>query len=66
MKEQYDFTRAERGRFYKPNVDLNIPIYLAPDALTFVEQLARKKESDLSSVVNDLIRADMGLAAALE
>jgi hypothetical protein len=33
MKEEYDFSKAERGKFYRPNVTLNIPIYLEPETL---------------------------------
>jgi len=28
MKKEYDFSKGERGKFYKPNVKLNIPVYL--------------------------------------
>ncbi len=28
MKEEYDFTNAEQGKFYRPIEELEIPIYL--------------------------------------
>lgn len=28
MKAEYDFSNAERGKFYHPNAKFNIPIYL--------------------------------------
>ena len=28
MKEEYDFSNAERGRFYRSDAQLNIPVYL--------------------------------------
>lgn len=28
MKEEYDFSNAERGKFYRPDAQLNIPVYL--------------------------------------
>ena len=31
MKEEYDFTNAEQGRFYQPMEELEIPIYLDRD-----------------------------------
>lgn len=62
MKKEYDFSNAERGKFYRPDVDLNIPIYLDAENLEFVEKLAKKKRSDLSKIVNDLIRGDMQIA----
>jgi len=62
MKKEYDFSNAERGKFYHPDVTLNIPIYLDAENLEFVEKLAKKKRSDLSKIVNDLIRGDMQIA----
>jgi hypothetical protein len=28
MKSEYDFSKGERGKFYRPDVELNIPVYL--------------------------------------
>ena len=28
MKKEYDFSKAEKGKFFKPLNDLEIPIYL--------------------------------------
>jgi hypothetical protein len=33
MKEQYDFSKGERGKFYRKNTKLNLPIYLANNFL---------------------------------
>jgi hypothetical protein len=65
MKEEYDFSKAERGKFYRPDVTLNIPIYLEPENLVFVEKLAKKKRADISKIVNDLIRSDIQMAKVL-
>jgi len=31
MKREYDFSKGERGKFFRPNAELNIPVYLEPD-----------------------------------
>lgn len=31
MKKEYDFSRGERGKFFRPGAELNIPVYLEPD-----------------------------------
>lgn len=62
MRKEYDFSKGERGKFYKPNLKLKLPIYLDPEIMTFVESIAKKKHSDLSTVVNNLIRTDKQLA----
>jgi hypothetical protein len=65
MKKEYDFSKAERGKFYHADVTLNIPIYLEADNLDFVEKLAKKKRADVSKIVNDLIRSDRQMAKVL-
>ena len=65
MKKEYDFSKGERGKFYKPNLKLNLPIYLEPKVITFVAAIAKKKHVDLSTVVNNLIKTDKRLADSI-
>ena len=62
----FHFSKSERGKFYKKNIKLNLPIYLEPKILSFVENIAKKKNLDLSKVVNDLIKTDMELAKVIK
>jgi hypothetical protein len=66
MREEYDFSDSERGKFYRADMKLNIPIYLDEEVSAFVEKIASKKGIDRSSVVNDLIRGDIKIAEAIE
>lgn len=59
MKKEYDFSKAERGKFYRPDVKLNLPIYLDEEVLAFVQRIARRRKTDLSSVVNRFLRGEM-------
>ena len=65
MKKEYDFSKGERGKFYKPNVKLNIPVYLDDDVFVFVNNIAKEKESDISLIVNQLIYSDMQIAKTI-
>ncbi len=65
MKKEYDFTKAERGKFYRENVKLNFPIYLDEEVFSFIQGIAEKHSTDTSSVVNQLIRSDMQLAEVM-
>jgi len=56
MKKEYDFSKGERGKFYRPNAQLNLPIYLDPDIAAFVQKYARKKKLDTQTLVNNLLR----------
>jgi hypothetical protein len=66
MKKEYDFSGGVRGKFYKPDVKLNLPIYLDQEVLAFIESIASKRESDISSVVNEILRSDMRLAKTMK
>lgn len=66
MKKEYDFSKGKRGKFYKPNLKLKLPIYLEPEIMIFVEGIAKKKRSDLSTVVNNLIKTDKQLAEVIK
>lgn len=66
MKNEYDFSKGERGKFYKPEIKLNLPIYLDPEILSFVENIAKKSNLDISTVVNNLIKTDMQLAEIIK
>ncbi len=66
MREAYDFSEGERGKFYRQDSRLNTPIYLDEEVLDFVEKIASKKGMDRSSVVNDLIRGGIKIAEAIQ
>jgi hypothetical protein len=66
MRKEYDFSKGERGKFYRPDMKLNIPIYLDEEVSAFVDKIASKKGLDRSSVVNELLRGDMKIAETME
>ncbi len=65
MKKEYDFSKAERGKFFRKDITINLPVYLDDEVRSFVTGIAKKKHSDLNRVVNDLLRSDIGLAHAM-
>jgi hypothetical protein len=66
MKREYDFSKGERGKFFRPDAELNLPVYLDSEVMTFVEAIAKKRKSDISSVVNELLRGDMAVAKVVQ
>ena len=66
MRKEYDFSQGERGKFYRPDSKLNIPIYLDKEVSAFIEKIAQKKGVDRSSVVNNLPRGGIKIAEAME
>ncbi len=66
MREEYDFSQAERGRLYRADATLNLPVYLDAEVQSFVQAIAERRRTDLSTVVNDLLRGDKRLADAMK
>jgi len=59
MKKEYDFSKGVRGKFYKPDIKINLPVYLDSEVLYLVQKIAKKRKMDISSVVNSLIKNDI-------
>lgn len=59
MKKGYDFSKGERGKFFRPDAQLNIPIYLEPQIAEAVQEHARKRSTTMGSVVNPWLRKDL-------
>ncbi len=47
MKAEYNFSKAERGKFYDPKAVFNLPIYLERDVDEFIRKLADEKGKDV-------------------
>jgi len=65
MEEEYDFSQGVRGKFYRPNVRLNLPIYLDEDIADFVQKYAQRKKLDVQTVVNEILRSNKEMLQAL-
>ncbi len=65
MKKEYDFSKGERGKFYRKDTELNIPICLDPEVFAFLRKIAEKKGVDVETIVNDWIKKDIALIETL-
>lgn len=61
MRNEYDFSKGVRGKYYRPDIKINLPVYLDSEVLDFVQRIAKKRKTDISSVVNNLIKNDIQL-----
>jgi len=61
MKQEYDFSKAERGKFYRPDAKMNLPVYLDEDVKEYLAERARAKGIGLGEMVNDLLKKDIAL-----
>lgn len=58
MKQEYDFSSATRGRFYRPHADLAAPVHLDPAIRTWLASYAKSKGTTPSELVIELLRKD--------
>lgn len=65
MKKEYDFSKAVRGKFHRQDATLKLPIYLDQEVQTFVQTIAESKRSDISTIVNEILKSDMRLAEVI-
>lgn len=56
MKAEYDFSKGERGKFYNPDAQFNLPVYLEPDIEAFLYKHAKAKNIDVQAIVNEWLR----------
>ncbi len=61
MKEEYNFSNGERGKFYNQNATFNLPIYLEPEIESFIAKLAKEQKRNISEIVNALLFKDKEL-----
>jgi predicted HicB family RNase H-like nuclease len=64
MKDEYDFSNAERGKFYRPNLRLIPPVRLEPEVLDFLATRASQRGTTVNQLVNQLLKKNMELIRA--
>ena len=66
MRSEYDFSNGERGKFFRKNVELHLPVYLDDEVLAYLQERARAKGIELNELVNALLKQDIALIEAAE
>ena len=66
MRQEYDFSKGQRGRFYHENARLILPIYLVEDIQRYLDERAESKRMDVSQLVNEMLRRAIALIETLK
>lgn len=64
MKDEFDFTGAQRGKFYAKDAVLVPPVHLETDVLAYLSARAQARGATLDELVNGLLRADIAVIEA--
>ena len=59
MKQEYDFSKGERGKFFRENARLDLPVYLDEDVRRHLQEQARSKGMDVARLANEMLRQDI-------
>jgi predicted DNA-binding ribbon-helix-helix protein len=63
MKDEYDFSDAARGRFYREGAVISASIQLETDLLKRLSELAKKRDISTSSLIDEMLRREMEAAS---
>jgi len=66
MKPEYDFSKGERGKFFRRNAEIQLPIYLNADVQTYLAARAEQKGIPLSEMVNNLLKQEIQLIESVK
>lgn len=66
MKQEYDFSKGERGKFFRENAKLNLPIYLDEEVQSYLQERASSKGVEVAQLVNEMLRLDIKLIEAVK
>ena len=64
MQSEYDFSRGERGKFYRGRAEIHLPVYLDDPVRNYLESRAKEKGVELNELVNALLKQDIALIEA--
>ena len=61
MRAEYDFSKGERGKFYRPGATLRLPVHLDETVYKYFSERAQAKGVDISQLINELLKKDIEL-----
>jgi hypothetical protein len=61
MPTEIDFSGRVRGKFYRPDAKLSLPVYLDADVQAYLIDLATRKGVPLSELANDLLKKEIAI-----
>ncbi|NOJ49796.1 hypothetical protein [Bradyrhizobium archetypum] len=64
MKDEYDFSTAKRGKFFRVGAHFAPPIHLDPDVFDYLSKQASAQGVSRSSLVNAVLKTGIGLIDA--
>lgn len=61
MRDEYDFSKGVRGKFYQPDAKFVPPVHLEPEVLDYLSACAKAKGTTLNDLVNQLLKKEIDI-----
>ena len=65
MRQEYDFSKGERGKFHRPGARVHIPVYLEESVLGPLTEIAQRKGIEVDALVNDVLKKELAIVEVL-
>lgn len=62
MKKHYDFSKGEKGKFYIPEEEIELPVYLDTQNQKYYLNIANNKNIAMSKLINIILAKDKSIA----
>ena len=66
MEQEFDFSNGERGKFFRPNAEVRLPIYLNAEVQTYLAEHAAQKGVPLGEMVNALLKHEIEIIESVK
>jgi hypothetical protein len=61
MPAEIDFSGGIRGKFYRPDAAMSLPVYLDAEVQAYLVELATRKGVPLFELTNDLLKKEIAI-----
>ena len=65
-KTAHDFSKGERGKFFRPGTELRLPIYLDAEVQAYLTERAAQKGIPLNEMVNGLLKQEIQIVESVK
>ncbi len=66
MKPQIDFSEGVRGKFFKPDAELRLPVHLDQDVQRHLVRRSPDKGASLEYTVDDLLKREIAMKKSVK
>lgn len=66
MQREYDFSTAERSKFFHEDAKLNVPMYLHEEVRVYLQEHAASKGIQLAQLVNEMLKQNITLIESVK